>query len=95
MSRFQLRKSVHINLSKSTHSELRILLFKKGLSMQEVIEHFAVSLVEGDDYLNNLLEEIEYNKKVNKSKKQVSSIDAESIFDAIKDGNPLGDKNVE
>tara|TARA_R100000008_G_scaffold66552_1_gene43580 strand:+ start:35 stop:322 length:288 start_codon:yes stop_codon:yes gene_type:complete len=95
MSRFQLRKSVHINLSKSTHSELRILLFKKGLSMQEVIEQFAVSLVEGDDYLNNLLEEIEYNKKVNKSKKQVSSIDAESIFDAIKDGNPLGDKNVE
>ena len=63
--------------------------------MQEVIEQFAVSLVEGDDYLNNLLEEIEYNKKVNKSKKQVSSIDAESIFDAIKDGNPLGDKNVE
>ena len=95
MSRFQLRKSVHINLAKSTHSELRILLFKKGLSMQEVIEYFAVSLVEGDDYLNNLLEEIEYNKKVNKSKKQVSSIDAESIFDAIKDGNPLGDENVE
>ena len=70
-------------------------MFKKGLSMQEVIEYFAVSLVEGDDYLNNLLEEIEYNKKVNKSKKQVSSIDAESIFDAIKDGNPLGDENVE
>ena len=63
MSRFQLRKSVHINLAKSTHSELRILLFKKGLSMQEVIEYFSVQLVDGDEYLNNLLNEIEYNKK--------------------------------
>ena len=65
MSRFQLRKSVHINLAKSTHSELRILLFKKGLSMQEVIEHFSVLLVEGDDYLNNLLNKIEYNIIIN------------------------------
>ena len=94
MSRFSLRKSVHINLAKSTHSELRILLFKKGLSMQEVIEYFSVQLVDGDEYLNNLLDEIEYNKKVAKSTKQTSSVDAESIFDAIKEDNPLGDSNA-
>jgi hypothetical protein len=94
MSRFQLRKSVHINLAKSTHSELRILLFKKGLSMQEVIEYFSVQLVDGDEYLNNILDEIEYNKKVVKSTKQISSVDAESIFDAIKEDNPLGDNNA-
>lgn len=94
MSRFQLRKSVHINLAKSTHAELRILLFKKGLSMQEVIEYFSVQLVEGDEYLNNILNEIEYNKKVAKSTKQISSVDAESIFEAIKEDNPLGDNNA-
>ena len=94
MSRFQLRKSVHINLAKSTHSELRILLFKKGLSMQEVIEYFSVQLVDGDEYLNNLLNEIEYNKKVAKSTKQISSVYAESIFDAINEDNPLGDSNA-
>ena len=62
--------------------------------MQEVIEYFSVQLVDGDEYLNNLLDEIEYNKKVAKSTKQISSVDAESIFDAIKEDNPLGDSNA-
>ena len=91
LSPFQLKKSIHINLTKSTHAELRILLFKKSLSMQEVFENLAVQIVDGDEYLNNLVDKIEYNKKMRKPVKKVSGTDAESIFEAIKENNPIGD----
>ena len=39
---FETKKSVHINLTKSVHAELRSMLVKKGLSMQEV---FDLSLI--------------------------------------------------
>ena len=93
LSPFQLKKSIHINLTKNTHAELRILLFKKSLSMQEVIEQLAVKIVEGDEYLNNIIEEIEYNKKMRKPIKKVSQTDAESIFEAIEENNPIGEDN--
>ena len=91
LSPFQLKKSIHINLTKSTHAELRILLFKKSLSMQEVFEYLAVCIVEGDEHLNNLVKEIEYNKKMRKPVKRVSGTDAESIFEVIEENNPIGD----
>ena len=86
-----MRKSVHINLTKSTHSEFRVLLFKKGLSMQEVFEELAVKIVEGDDHLSNILNEIEYNKKVGNATRKISATDTDSIFEAIEEENPLGD----
>ena len=59
--------------------------------MQEVFENLAVRIVEGDEYLNNLVGEIEYNKKMRKPIKRVSNTDAESIFEAIEENNPIGD----
>jgi hypothetical protein len=91
LSPFQLKKSLHINLTKSTHAELRIILFKKCLSMQEVLESLAVKIVDGDEYLNNILDELEYNKKMRIPVKKVNSTDIESIFEAIEDHNPLGE----
>jgi len=91
-SPFQLKKSLHINLNKDTHAELRVTLFKRGLSMQEVFEFLAVKVVDGDSTLVKFLEEIEYNKKHKASAKQVNATDAESIFDAIEQQNPLGSR---
>ena len=88
-SPFQLKKSIHVNLNKETHAEFRVALFKRGLSMQEVIEFLAVKIVDGDETLTKFLEEIEYNKKNRVFTKKVNSTDAESIFDAINQQNPL------
>ena len=41
----ETRKSVHINLTRATHTEFRKSLFDYSLSMQEVFEKFA-SLVD-------------------------------------------------
>ena len=89
VSPFQLKKSIHINLNKDTHAEFRMALFKRGLSMQEVFEFLALKIVDADEILTKFLDEIEYNKKNRASAKQVNSTDAESIFDAIEQQNPL------
>jgi len=88
-SPFQLKKSIHINLNKDTHTEFRMALFKRELSMQEVFEFLAVKIVDGDETLTKFLDEIEYNKKNRVFEKKVNSTDAESIFDAINQENPL------
>jgi hypothetical protein len=51
----------------------------------------AVKIVDGDEYLNNILDELEYNKKMRIPVKKVNSTDIESIFEAIEDHNPLGE----
>ena len=85
---FETKKSVHINLTKSTHSGLRIELFERGLSMQEVFNALASSICEGDNYIHKLLDEIQENKR-QKTIKQVTNSDAESIFNVIEDQSPL------
>lgn len=91
-SPFQLKKSVHINLNKATHTNFRMTLFKRELSMQEVFEFLAVKIVDGDEALTKFLDEIEYNKKNRSFEKKVNATDAESIFDAINQQNPLEGK---
>tara|TARA_B100000131_G_scaffold209133_1_gene201134 strand:+ start:132 stop:413 length:282 start_codon:yes stop_codon:yes gene_type:complete len=88
-SPFQLKKSIHINLNKDTHSEFRIKLFKRGLSMQEVFEHLACLIVDDNNYLNSCLDKLEYNKKNRVPNKKFNSTDVESIFDVIEQQNPL------
>lgn len=90
-SPFQTRKSVHVNLTTGTHSEFRVALFKRGLSMQEVFEHLACLVVSEDSYLSNLLDELEYNKKYKVDTKQIVSSDSESIFEEIKANSILGE----
>lgn len=85
---FETKKSVHINLTKSTHSGLRIELFERGLSMQEVFNALASAICEGDQYIHSMLDEIQAKKK-EKTIKQVTNSDAESIFNVIEDQSPL------
>ncbi len=85
---FETKKSVHINLTKSTHSGLRIELFERGLSMQEVFNALASAICEGDVHLHKMLDDIQ-TKKREKTIKQVTNSDAESIFNVIEDQSPL------
>ena len=85
---FQTKKSVHINLTRGTHSELRTELFGRHLSMQEVFEHLAILIAEKDPYICSVLDRIQDAKRNNQIKK-IRSSDAESIFDAIESDNPF------
>ncbi len=81
------RKSVHINLSESVHSEFRILAFKNKLSMQEIISSFVTSLVDKDPYLEDLIKKMKEDKK-NKDLKKITNTESSDIFDQISSGNP-------
>ena len=51
--------------------------------MQEVFEHLACLIIDGDSYLEKRLEKLEYNKKHKIQDKKLISTDVESIFEAI------------
>jgi len=92
ISPFQDSKSVHINLSITTHGEFRAILVKKGLSMQEVFERLASEIVDDNNYLLKMLDDIAVKKK-NKELKKFSKTDTESIFDMIERDSPLGESD--
>ena len=90
LKNLETKKSVHFTLLKGTHAELRIRLFKHGLSMQEVFEEFAQRISSDTSDTIDFLEEVSLNKK-NKELKKFSDSDAESIFSVIENENPLSE----
>jgi len=56
--------------------------------MQEVFREFTRSIVERDDYAISMLQRLEKEKRDKIVKKMVAT-DAESIFRAIENENPL------
>lgn len=85
---FETKKSVHINLTKSTHAELRTILLRRGLSMQEVFDNLASRICDRETYLCDVLDQIEREKRERQIKK-VSKTDSESVFNLIELDNPF------
>ena len=79
---FQTRKSVHINLTRATHSEYRKTLFDYSLSMQEVFELFARLAAEGDKRAISILREAFENKRT-KSVASFNDVEKRNLYDAI------------
>ena len=85
---FQTKKSVHINLTRGTHTDFRSELFKRHLSMQEVFEYLAVLISEKDPYLFKVLDQIEERKR-DKQIKKLRGSDSDSIYNQIEKLNPF------
>lgn len=79
---FQNRKSVHINLTRATHSEYRKKLFDYSLSMQEVFELFARLTSEGDKRAVSIVDEAFRNKR-EKAVKSFNDVEKRNLYDAI------------
>lgn len=82
MNDFVTKKSIHINLTKSTHSMLRMELLRRGLSMQETFDHIASLICENDPDMVDKLDELEILKR-NKQLSQVKASDADTLYDLI------------
>ena len=78
---FESRKSVHIGMTLGTHSEFRVKLLRKGLSMQEVLEECAVRIAAQDKYMEKLLDEL-VERKITGERK-ISKSDAQSVYRLI------------
>lgn len=87
---FEAKKNVHFNMTSEAHSELRIKLFKRRLSVTEVFQELANMIVEGSPQLERVLDRLEVSKR-EKIIKKLSAQDAESLFKVIESENPLSD----
>ena len=79
-----VKKSVHFNLTKDSHTALKIACAARGLSMQEVVEAFAKRIEIEDNKIMKFLDDVAEAKK-HKTKKNFSNSDVESIFSMIED----------
>lgn len=79
---FQTKKSVHVNLSRATHSDYRKKLFDYSLSMQEVFELFAKLVGEGDKRAESIVQEA-YDNKKRKIIGSFNEIETKDLYDAI------------
>lgn len=94
---FRSHKGVHIKLRKDTHAALKVILFKKGLSIQEIVEEFTRKLVDGyrpaQNMMDDLVErkhlaEIERHKPTTKkammrSMENFGELDCEALYSLI------------
>ena len=85
---FETKKSIHINLTRETHSGFKKFLFDYGLSMQEVFEYFASQVAEEDNYAVKIVMG-SYKKKRDKIINKVSKKEAENLYDAISHEDPF------
>ena len=79
-----VKKSVHFNLTKDSHTALKMACTARSLSMQEVIEAFAKRIEVEDNKMMKFLDDVVEEKK-HKAKNNFSKSDVESIFSMIED----------
>ena len=84
----ETKKSVHISMTKATHTNFRKKLFDYDLSMQEVIELFAFLSGENDERAIDIIKQAKDQKR-KKILKKFSNDELESLYDTISEVNPF------
>jgi len=87
---FETKKTIHFNITRATHAELRIACFKKRLSMQEVFEEMSQRIAAGSPDVIHILDDLS-QKKRDRTIRKLSQTDAESLFDVIAQESPLSE----
>ena len=85
---FETKKSVHVSMTKSAHSQFRKCLFDHNLSMQEVLELFAQLAGENDDRAIDIIRQAKDMKR-QKTMKKLTDNETESLYDAISQIDPF------
>ena len=100
---FHESKCIHIKMRKDTHTALRMLLFKHGISIQEILNEFASQLVLGSNSSRRIMESAAHRKLREtlestaspRSKQQTSfgELDSDTLYSLINNGMPLHEDN--
>ena len=85
---FETKKSVHVSMSKTAHSEFRKKLFDFDLSMQEVLELFAILAGENDDRVIDIMKQARDIKR-SKVLQKLTNNEVENLYDAISQIDPF------
>ena len=82
------KKSVHVNIEKETHADMRSILFRKDLTMQDFFSACATALASEENYFMNFLDEIKREIE-NKTIEKISSTEVDRIYDLLEDESPF------
>ena len=83
-----INKSVHIEVHNNVHKKLRALLFLKEMSLQAFFRLMAETFVNGDDYIENLVDQRVDDIK-NKKLDQLRNINKSELYNAIEENSPF------
>ena len=84
-------KTVHLEVPGEVHRKLRALLFLRESTIQGFFRLMAEHFVNGDKYINNLLEERVKEIK-NKKISVVKDVNEKDLYNAIEENSPLSKK---
>ena len=87
---FETKKSIHVNLTKTTHTEFRKLLLEHDLSMQEVFEWFAHLASSKDERAIVIMREAKTNKR-SRILNNLAGMELENVYDALSEISPLSE----
>lgn len=87
---FETKKTIHFNITREAHSNLRIICFKKRVSMQEVFEEISQRIAAESPDMMDLINDLSQRKRDGIIKK-LSKSDVESLFNVIEKENPLAE----
>ena len=76
-----VKKSVHFNLTKDSHTALKMACAQRGLSMQEVLEECAIRIAGQDNYMDKMLDDL-VERKITGERK-IAESDAQSLYRLI------------
>jgi len=85
----ETRKSVHVSLTRVTHSEFRKVLLDNSLSMQEVFEHFSFLVGENDSSAMSIINEVRRIKR-DRALSRVTKREEKNLYDAISETDLFG-----
>lgn len=84
------KKTLHVNLSTSSHAGLRIECFKHKISLQEAVEEFAFLVSTGHPDMISVLESVQ-SRKLKRQIRELESTDADTIYSILEMQSPLKD----
>ena len=87
-----INKSVHIEVHNSVHKKLRALLFLKEMSLQGFFRLMAESFVNGDDYIEKLVDQ-RVDDIQNKRLDQLRNVNKSELYNAIEENSPFKDED--
>ena len=81
-------KTVHIEMPGKIHKKLRALLFLKEISQQEFFKMIAEQFTNGDQHIENLIDE---RVKLIKTKKlnRIKEVEEKDLYNVIEENSPF------
>lgn len=86
---FDVRKCVHMRLTRDTKYELDIMKKRLDLSLQEIFERLSQAIIDEDPYLITMLNTYRIEKQQKKTEAWFSERDRDSIYDILEQEDPL------